>query len=65
MDLEAVKIQDVRYAKSLKNRECVYCGCEIKKGDMYYSYKPIFGKRLSRCIDHKPKVYNDINMYDY
>lgn len=61
---EPTKVTDVRHARSMKTRECVYCGCEIVKGDYYYSYKPIFGNRKSRCLDHPPKIYNDYERFD-
>lgn len=59
------KVNDIRYSKSLKNRDCVVCGCEIPKGDLYYSYKPIGQKRKSRCIKHPPRIYNDYEPFDY
>lgn len=59
-----VKVTDVRYAKSMKYRECTSCGNEIPKGDMYYSFKAIFSKRKARCLDCPPKIYNDINKED-
>ena len=61
---QPIKTHDVREATSLKSRTCVYCGKEIPKGDRYFSYKPIFGKRKSRCIDCYPKIYNDIERFD-
>ena len=59
-----VNVNSYRFSVSSKSRECVYCGCEIPKGDMYYSYKSFFGKRKSRCRDHPPKIYNDVEKYD-
>lgn len=60
-----VKVNDIRYSKSVKSRECVSCGCEIPKGDYYYSYKPFGSHRKSRCLDHPPKIYNDYEKFDY
>lgn len=59
-----ILIKDVRYSKALKNYECVSCGNEIVKGDLYYSYKPLFENRKRRCINCKPKIYNDYERYD-
>jgi len=59
-----VLIKSVREHISSKSRICVYCGCEIVKGDYYYSYKPYFGKRKARCLDHSPKIYNDVERFD-
>jgi hypothetical protein len=61
---DPILVHDVRECISLKSRTCVYCGCEIPKGDRYFSYKPIFGKRKARCIDHPPRIYNDVERYD-
>ena len=59
-----IKVNSVRDSVSNKSRVCVYCGCEIPKGDYYYSYKAMFGKRKARCIEHPPKIYNDVELYD-
>ena len=59
-----VKVNSMRNAVSKKSRTCVYCGCEIPKGDYYYNYKAMFGKRKDRCIEHPPTIYNDIELYD-
>ena len=59
-----IQVSDIREVTSLKSRTCVYCGDEIPKGDRYYSYKPIFGKRKARCLKCPPKIYNDIERFD-
>ena len=59
-----IRVNSIRESVSRKSRTCVYCGCEIPKGDYYYSYKPYFGKRKDRCLDHSPKIYNDYERYD-
>lgn len=59
-----IKVNAVRHGRSIRSRVCVYCGCEIVKGDYYYSYKNYFGNRKSRCLDHPPKIYNDFEPYD-
>jgi len=59
-----IKVNDVRCAISMKSRTCVYCGTEIPKGDYYYSYKPIMSRRKCRCLDHPPKIYNDVERFD-
>ena len=62
---EPIKVKDIRYSKARKNYECVACGREIPKGDLYYSYKPIGEKRKRRCSKHPPKIYNDYEPFDY
>ena len=57
-------VNSVRHGVSMKSRTCVYCGCEIPRGDMYFSYKPIFDTRKDRCIQHPPKIYNDYERFD-
>ena len=59
-----IRVNSIRHGVSNVSRVCVYCGNEIPKGDYYYSYKPMFGKRKARCIDHPPRIYNDIELYD-
>lgn len=59
-----IKVTSVRQNKSRKSRTCVYCGTEICKGDLYYSYKVLGGKRKSRCLNDPPKIYNDYEEFD-
>ena len=54
--------------KAKQSYECEKCGNEIPKGDLYYEYKPLPGKRYwsiwrKRCIDCKPLYYDEAEIY--
>ena len=67
--LKLHKINNVIQRKALKSHTCEACGCEIPKGDYYYTYKPFpkgkywFGWR-KRCLDHKPKYRDEYTYYE-
>lgn len=55
--------------KALKSYTCEVCGCEIAKGDYYYSFKPYprnntwYGWR-KRCLNDKPQNYDEVFIYE-
>ena len=59
----------VKQRKALKSYTCEKCKNEIPKGDLYFEYKPLPGKRYwspwrKRCIDCKPKYYDEVDWYE-
>lgn len=60
---------NIMMRKALKSYICECCGCEIVKGDYYYTYKPYpeppiwFGWR-KRCLLHKPLKHDEIRFYE-
>lgn len=63
------KINILKMVKARKSYICECCGKEIPKGDYYYTYKPYPRDRgwyawRKRCIDCKPKYYDEIYYYE-
>jgi len=63
------KVNSVQQHKAQKSYVCEVCGCEIPKGDYYYTYKPYPRKNYwygwrKRCIDHKPVIYDEVFYYN-
>ena len=63
------RVNTVKMVKARKSYICEKCGKEIPKGDYYYTFKPYprgfnwFAWR-KRCIDCKPKYYDEIFYYE-
>lgn len=64
-----IHFPNIHMRKARKSHTCECCGCEIPKGDYYYSYKPYPDKKTwfgwrKRCLNHKPLRHNEIFYYE-
>lgn len=67
------RINTVFERKARKFHQCEECGSDIIPGDLYWEYKPLpirliggkfkAAKWRKRCWDHKPKYYDEANVY--
>lgn len=68
-DLIDIKVNHKFMRVAKKSYTCEKCGCEIPKGDYYWSWKPLPSRRYwfawrKRCIDCEPRYYDEVNYYE-
>lgn len=64
-----IHFPNIHMRTARKSHTCEYCGCEIPKGDYYWSWKPYPDKNKwygwrKRCLEHKPNYHYEVLYYE-